>query len=1464
MRNQVPPLKAMLEIDAMNIETYRFPKPKAVALLPTFKSKGRTTADGTIIGGDDQGSLSLDGSVVVVAKPTSKVVHPSAHWASQKFSTKVKKVKTNAVSRDEEDKEEEEDDDEEDDDDDDDDEEEEEEYSDSEESDSSIGENDRDNDNTDNTDGEGKGSQVSEEEEDAYESPFQNSTKPKPKPKPNNENDVPGNALVVANENAIIAGANKAKVVVDTRGDKPLMKKEEIDHRKALKAVPDKQAAPKVKQKKTSGGGFVPWIYKKLAKKTNPHLKVVSETRPRQSLLTRLDRIKNRATATLLRKKLIKSPYEKEEFSMWASRQAYYSYMMLSRLSRMDLVLRSQQMRVSEGERVSYVAYTSSQADALKKYFNCKKYLYKECAKLVTPPFTLKDMNQRSFVEITVLFESQKKKCNVLWELERVMIKDISREDYFLPLISAVPVYSRDIALFDASILDGKRLGINLGYELTSMQVKERMDKLLARYPDMQKTNQSMASSVSSNKMVDSTSAVSTTNETGGESGTGDEKNENEFELTADQKLHKQEEKEEIFVGKMAPSISTCLDGTGSPLGARDMLLRHLALDECLIVWHLPQASHHKLQALLVWRDNSYCHHEHYTLGDSIEAREANKKYAQRTKGKTKKIKKRKGIVMEIAMCDLDAGGYNKLCQNYLDALHARPAPKQIMLVTDALRALSCALSINEFFHMVPESIRSFVMCCPPKMRIIPWHLLLIEVPNDGSMNFENEAGGDEDKYRQKRFVQKEVHSGIHSDKSKPDGSPAIFAKNSRGADLHRPVKEVHVLEKYCVRLGPTLYLFELCAVGSSKLKHKTGLHRMCAIDGETEGHRSQGVRGTDLEVASVTSTFSADPTDFDVLQNESSVPDVIKTGIGKGGDNADYKFFKKRIYMRKAKKPDYINRRTDQEPEEEEDDDPWAQDSDEDEEEKERVAQNQYALSMCRILHISAQQVSIDIYKDQHGSPTRLGSSNPASPASPKGPSSPTSPGSPGSPASTGTAKNMVSERHGESAIFLPPKKTFQRKGKDTDEDLYHAHNNTSSPGSPNKTKAAGDAKDRMTSSDIIRQVYVKNCALAVLSRFGMTDDIADTSKCDPNCHFLEAIHLAGANCVLYPTWGGSDNGIGALANLVFLVRFYATLPTKSKDRLSIIETVREVQLWMRHLTADDVIAFVQKSAIPEKARVIIIKEMESYVEASLNLSPQKQSNKTPKKEQFEQTEGNRVGGDRKFFNHFLHWGAFAVSGHGGNVHHDNLTEEHEAEQLFADSSIFTDKELDNIEFEAAVLRMEGKHDEALILERRIFQLRVQKVKLVYQQGKNVGYRATRGLMDTVEYLDKKFLDQDDDSIDEHRSDDENKPPEKDWDEEDAAEREEEHIREGEEEYETEDEEDDDDDEFSNINGSTGGTPLSKRRLRVRKKKRRRFVPQQMDINLRAEGIEFDALKGKVSDAVYVDYTVYAKCYML
>lgn len=45
----------------------------------------------------------------------------------------------------------------------------------------------------------------------------------------------------------------------------------------------------------------------------------------------------------------------------------------------------------------------------------------------------------------------------------------------------------------------------------------------------------------------------------------------------------------------------------------------------------------------------------------------------------------------------------------------------------------------------------------------------------------------------------------------------------------------------------------------------------------------------------------------------------------------------------------------------------------------------------------------------------------------------------------------------------------------------------------------------------NVVQQMYLRNCALCVLSRFGITDDIWEIKNCESNFEFVESIHLAG-----------------------------------------------------------------------------------------------------------------------------------------------------------------------------------------------------------------------------------------------------------------------------------------------------------------------------------------------------------------
>lgn len=1125
----------------------------------------------------------------------------------------------------------------------------------------------------------------------------------------------------------------------------------------------------------------------------------------------------------------------RERCGMWASSgQSFYCLMVLSRHSRLRLIHRTQELQVVRGERASSTLFRMK-SRYLTTFHSIKRKLIKECASLIAPPFTLKDLSQRSFLELQRLFHSQIKIGRKLEELEFFLYHKISKVDYFLPMVTAAPALLRDLAAFDAALLDSNRLKLNLTFEDALLHQRATEAARAAHGGESTLGMKKMGANANVSVAEFTSSSV-----TAGPSkahlhaGFGPEV----LRDVRSGQRQEEEEKEEVQVGKMTLSLSQALDGAGylrgGQQGSRDMLEKFLADDECLMTWHVPHAPNQPLQVVLVWRGDSASLHSHYTSTetkamllqsqqgkgnkggapvDLLDDPEDVYKPKNRGKGKTRSKSKGKssadkkgspadvgrGIVVEMAKSDLDVSHLLLYVQNYIDALHARPAPRRATLCTDALRSLSCALSITELLRMIPPHVTSLCVCCPPTMRLVPWHLLLIEVPAPEA----------------------------------PPGSGLDGTHNSSSASLKGlggpQVKEIHLLEKYQVRIGPTLSLFELVSTASSRMRHSTGMHRLCAVDGEanaplTRHNRKQvsvfgpsrvpGVRGTDLEVACCAHTWSADPEDSHILQDEAAAPQALQTGLfGYTGDLTEYLNFKREVHLSLGKRVNHIEvsleeaeeqlhtrlereaqhilRRREREEQnrsllgmaddltltashqsqtlspslarndtlsptkiglsvqfsskylgkegqQDEDGDSSLDDSDseEDEEEQQETLRfNQMSLTMCRVLHLSAAKQAL------HQTPA-------ASVAQTQAESF--------RPAETGLALplyhvNKVSEaqrKHGkEGGRALGPKEV-----EEVEDEL----------------KGGIEELTRLSASDVIKQLHLRNCALCVVSRFALTDDItevrpmplptaAPAATPDGNCEFVEALHLSGVTTCLYPLWGGpTGQGQGTFVNLLFLIRFYSTLPAASRHRLSVVETCRRTQLWLKDATADDIIAFIHKAPLPRKAKELIIEEMNSYVAASLSPSKGgKTASPGADSQQAGESEtvgagGNRVGGNRKFFTHFLHWGSFAVSGHGGNVHHPDLTEDLEGLTAIdgAHAIKWDDEELNNIAFEASVLRMEGKIKEAKILEKIIRRKRLEQLRRRLAAARGAGARAGRGIMDSLHFLDKALLDQDSDEV--------------------------------------------------------------------------------------------------------------------
>ena len=63
--------------------------------------------------------------------------------------------------------------------------------------------------------------------------------------------------------------------------------------------------------------------------------------------------------------------------------------------------------------------------------------------------------------------------------------------------------------------------------------------------------------------------------------------------------------------------VSQNMDGSQFRGGSKEMLARFLGDNECMLIWHHPSHSKHKVHVILVWRENSKGKRPRYAGGDA-------------------------------------------------------------------------------------------------------------------------------------------------------------------------------------------------------------------------------------------------------------------------------------------------------------------------------------------------------------------------------------------------------------------------------------------------------------------------------------------------------------------------------------------------------------------------------------------------------------------------------------------------------------------------------------------------------------------------------------------------------------------------------------------------------------------------------------------------------------------------------
>ena len=216
----------------------------------------------------------------------------------------------------------------------------------------------------------------------------------------------------------------------------------------------DDEDVQQSKNKSPKKGGVMSWMFGK--KKKNPDEGNALEKKPsllksvfKQFKKTKVDK---------------KTPENLSDMvGMWASKQAYFAFMVLTRQSRMDLIMKSKRLNVLDGERACAILY-KVKPKYLTLYYYSRTKLYKQCADILPPINSLKELSALSVMDLQVLFKSHARIASRLDEFEHFLAYKLSKADYFLPMVGAVPTFCRDISSFDDSLLNANILLSNLSY----------------------------------------------------------------------------------------------------------------------------------------------------------------------------------------------------------------------------------------------------------------------------------------------------------------------------------------------------------------------------------------------------------------------------------------------------------------------------------------------------------------------------------------------------------------------------------------------------------------------------------------------------------------------------------------------------------------------------------------------------------------------------------------------------------------------------------------------------------------------------------------------------------------------------------------------------------------------------------------------------------------------------------------
>jgi hypothetical protein len=641
-----------------------------------------------------------------------------------------------------------------------------------------------------------------------------------------------------------------------------------------------------------------------------------------------------------------------------SSEQAFYVLSMLSRLSRIRLLRTAFDLGASRGERARFVLCgLGNDGLARKRGVGIPAALFSElkriqrrtmqaCEQYPIPPGSIRDLSVRPQHDVNKIFKSQLTVTKLLSAEEACLFHEVARYDTFLPMITSTCTLTRGISRFDRHLFDQDTL-LESDEESEESEESEEDDNSdddednrireedsedeaelagLAETPSSVKGKNSkryvtkgvqVHKAKAGHRLVNIPDQkledvrISNNRRVGrGKHGVDvdvgflqQQRQREERERPRDDYRKREEHKDNNEVGvdgweddfdvedvdKITPLLCNVLDGSLSSI--REVLIEHLRLDDVMLLWHMSVPSlggNHCLQLSVAWWDDAAANAPAFVNGVASGNSNSNSNSNSSIHA---------NLMLESAHLEADTSRVAYLLQSLLDALNARSGALRQGMCMDAMRALSECFALGEVLQLLPQRVTNIVVCCPPALRLVPWHALTVNLPlymipapvsavelarEEGDASVlaplnpieEGEESETPASERGSKASQKAASDKYFARGPTPDEVRAESKRTCTGQH-----KTILLVEKYAVMLGPSLSMYELNCNKLRRVDHSGGNHKMCFVDG---GSAVSLAKGSATECEAITKTWSGDPWDYTTLRGQDASVSNLTTTVDK------------------------------------------------------------------------------------------------------------------------------------------------------------------------------------------------------------------------------------------------------------------------------------------------------------------------------------------------------------------------------------------------------------------------------------------------------------------------------------------------------------------------------------------------------------------------------------------------------